>query len=77
MDDQSSADVAELRLSRHDAAIVAAALRQYEPYWRPDDTERAKELSALVDDISRLLADLRPREATPPPSLLGTFNKRS
>lgn len=77
MADESDQEVAELRLTRHDAAIVAAALRQYEPYWRPGDAERAIGMSALVADISRLLANLRPSEQTPPPGLVGTFNRRA
>ena len=63
-----------MHLSLGDAAILAAALRQYEPYWRPDDADHGEELSALVGDIRRLLAELRSQERAERPGLLGTFH---
>jgi len=52
-----------LHLTQKDAAILAAALRQYEPYSRPDDSDHGEELTALVRDITRLLGELRSRES--------------
>jgi hypothetical protein len=49
-------------------------LRQYEPYWSPSDPGAAIELSELVQDITRLLADLRTRAPVRPPGLLSTFS---
>jgi hypothetical protein len=51
-----------LYLSPHDAANLAAALRQYEPYWRPADPGHGEELGALVRDITRWLAELQSGE---------------
>ena len=62
-----------MHLSQHDAAILAAALRQYEPHWRPEDPDHGEELSALVGDIMRLLAELRSREPAGPRGPLETF----
>jgi hypothetical protein len=62
-----------LHLSPNDAAILAAALRQYEPYWRPGDPDHGEELGALVRDITRLLAELQAREPAGPPGRLRTF----
>lgn len=62
-----------LHLSPNDAAILAAALCQYEPYWRPEDPDHGEELGALVGDIKRLLAELRSREPAGPPGREGTF----
>jgi len=44
---------AVVHLSLGDAAILAAALRQYEPYRRPGEADHGEELSALVRDITR------------------------
>jgi hypothetical protein len=71
--DASGTEQGVLHLSLNDAAILAAALRQYEPYWRPEDPDHGEELGALVRDITRLLAELRSREPARPPGLLGTF----
>jgi hypothetical protein len=64
---------AVLHLSPNDAAILAAALRQYEPYWRPADPDHGEELGAMVRDITRLLAELRSREPAGSPGGPGTF----
>jgi hypothetical protein len=64
-----------LELSAADAATVAAALRQYEPYWLPNDHEAASKLSALARDIRDLLDRLRDVEPSRPPGLLGTFTR--
>lgn len=71
MDDGGTEEVV-LRLSHNDAEILAAALRQYEPHWRPEEPHHGEELSALVQDIMRLLAELRSREPAEPPGRLGT-----
>ena len=65
MDDGGTEQVV-LQLSLNDAAILAAALRQYEPHWRPEEPHHREELSALVRDIMRLLAELRSRGAAGP-----------
>jgi hypothetical protein len=57
--DEGGTEQVVLHLTQHDAAIVAAALRQYEPYWRPGDPDHGEELGGLVGDIMRLLADMR------------------
>jgi hypothetical protein len=62
-----------LHLSPNDASILAAALRQYEPYWRPADPDHGEELGALVRDITRLLAELQAREPAGTPGRLGIF----
>ena len=62
-----------LHLSLNDAAILAAALRQYEPYWRPEEPDHREELNALVQDIVRLLAELRSREPAGPQGSTGTL----
>jgi hypothetical protein len=62
-----------LQLSRSEAAIVAAALRQYEPYWSPTDVHAAEKLSELARDIRSLLDRLAEIEPARPPGLLGTF----
>jgi hypothetical protein len=62
-----------LHLSPNDAAILAAALRQYEPYWRPEDPDHVEELGALVGDITRLLAELRSREPAGAPERPGNL----
>ena len=64
--DDGGTDQAVLHLSRNDAAILAAALRQYEPYWRPGDPDHGDELGALVRDIGRLRAELRSPEPAAP-----------
>jgi hypothetical protein len=71
MDDGGS-EQGVLRLSRADAALLAAALRQYEPYVRPEDPEQGEEFGALVQDIMRLLAELRSRESAGPSGRQGT-----
>jgi len=63
-----------LELSQRDAAIVAAALRQYEPYWSPADVDAAEKVSELAQDIRDLLDRLRAVEPARPPGLLGTFS---
>jgi hypothetical protein len=65
-----------IELTQSEAAIVAAALRQYEPYWAPDDVRAAEKLSELARDIRDLLDRLREIEPTRPPGLLGTFARR-
>jgi hypothetical protein len=70
--DDSGTDQAVLHLSRNDAAILAAALRQYEPYWRPEDPVHGEEVHALVRDITRLLAELQSREPAKSPGRPGT-----
>src|SRR5690349_19301982 len=62
-----------LELSQTDAAIVAAALRQYEPYWSPGDPGAAEKVSELAKDIRDLLDRLRPVQPSRPPGLLGSF----
>jgi hypothetical protein len=71
--DDGGTEQGVLHLSLNDAAILAAALRQYEPYWRHEDADHGEELGALVRDIMRLLAELRPREPAGPPGRLGAF----
>lgn len=70
--DDSATEQGVLHLSPKDAAILAAALRQYEPYWRPDDPAHGEELGALVQDITRLLAELRSRQPAGAPEVQGT-----
>ena len=60
--DDAGTEQGILHLSPKDAAILAAALRQYEPYWRPGDPSHDEELGALVRDITRLLAELGSRQ---------------
>jgi hypothetical protein len=64
-----------LDLSQRDVAILAAALRQYEPYWSPDDVDAAEKLSELVRDIKALLDRLRAVEPARLPGRLGTFSR--
>jgi hypothetical protein len=71
--DDGGTEQGVLHLSLNDAAILTAALRQYEPYWRPEDPDHSDELGALVRDIMRLLAELRPLEPVGTPGRLGTF----
>lgn len=61
-----------LHLSPNDAAILVAALRQYKPYWRPQDPDHGEELGALVQDITRLLGELRSRQQEGVPRGSGT-----
>ena len=63
-----------LQLSQGEAALLAAALRQYEPYWSLSDADAAEKLSELAQDIRDLLDRLRAIEPTRPPGLLGTFS---
>ena len=60
MDESSSQNVV-LELAPQEAAIVAAALRQFEPYWPSDasDLSRAELLASIrsaIDDVIRRLA---------------------
>jgi hypothetical protein len=64
-----------LQLSQIEAAIVAAALRQYEPYWSPDDIQAAEKLSELAQDIRNLLDRVREAGSAHSPGLLGTFSR--
>jgi hypothetical protein len=73
MSGQSESKRLTLELSRGDAAIVAAALRQYEPYWSPGDPGAAEKVSELAKDIRDLLDRLRAVEPARPPGLLGSF----
>jgi hypothetical protein len=62
-----------LELSRGEAALIAAALRQYEPYWSPADVDAAEKLSDLALDIRNLLDRLRDAE---PPRGSGRLGRR-
>jgi hypothetical protein len=60
MDESSSQNVV-LELAPPEAAIVAAALRQFEPYWPSDvsDLSRDELLASIrtaIDDVIRRLA---------------------
>lgn len=77
MTDLSDIGKLTLQLSQSEAAIVAAALRQYEPYWSPDDVRAAEKLSELARDIRDLLDRLHRIEPAHPPGLLGTFSRRA
>jgi hypothetical protein len=61
MDDSNTAHVV-LELTSDEAAIVAAALRQFEPYWPAEATDlsRAELLSGIrdaIDGVRRRLAE--------------------
>ena len=73
MAEQAEQDTVMMPLTHGEASIVAAALRQYKPYLRPEDPDRRTELAELVAEISILLDRLRPHVIAPPPGLLGTF----
>jgi hypothetical protein len=62
-----------LHLSLNDAAILAAALRQYEPYLRTENPDHGEEMDALVRDIMRLLAELRSQGPAGPPGRPESF----
>lgn len=75
MASRSDAGKLILQLSQDEAAIIAAALRQYEPYWSPADADAAQKLSELAQDIRNLLDRLRAVQPARPPGLLGTFSR--
>jgi hypothetical protein len=59
MDASSSTNVV-LELTPDEAAIVAAALRQFEPYWPFDATEQGRnvllaEIRRAIDGVTRRL----------------------
>ena len=60
MDESSSQNVV-LELAPQEAAIVAAALRQFEPYWPSDTTDLSRDellasIRTAIDDVIRRLA---------------------
>jgi hypothetical protein len=60
MDEPNTQNIV-LELAPQEAAIVAAALRQFEPYWPADasNLSRAELLAGIrsaIDDVSRRLA---------------------
>ena len=64
-----------LVLSKRDAAIVAAALRQYEPYLFRGDLDSAEKLSELAQDIRDLLDRLKAIEPGSRANLPRTFSR--
>jgi uncharacterized membrane protein YccC len=59
-----------LHLQPGEVAILAAALRQYEPYWSPDDADAVQRLGELARQIHELLGRLGDPDPTRTPGVL-------
>jgi hypothetical protein len=62
MSDERGSDGVVLELTTHEAMIVVAALRQFEPYW-PSDSPEPSRVALLADirgAIDHLVQTLQP-----------------
>lgn len=57
--DEPNTSPAVLELSPDEAAIVAAALRQFEPYWPADTNDLSR--AELLDNIRTAIDDVTSR----------------